>query len=176
MTGKNNGIKKFELKTMFKTFLEEDYNKLLEFINEYGINSVEKNDGRNILIYCIIQNKTEWAIKLIEQFNDLNLNTQGKDGFSALHFAAQEKNIKVIEALLKNKKTIVDIIDTNGNTPLWKAMFGGKGDENIILKLLEAGADINKANNYGIKPNKYIKETMDKINEYIKDKNIEIIK
>jgi ankyrin repeat protein len=175
MDKKNEDIKKFELKSMVKVFLEEDFQKLLDFINDFGINSVEKKDGRNIFIYCIINNKTEWAIKLLEEYKDLNINAQGKDGFSALHFSVQEKNTNVLEKLLKNKNIIVDITENNGNTPLWKAMFGGKGDENIILKLLEAGADINKANNYGIKPSKYFKETMEKVNKYIIENKIKII-
>jgi hypothetical protein len=91
----------------------------------------------------------------------------------------------VLETLLKNKEIIVDITDSYGNTPLWKAMFYTYKSElndrdveleNIILKLLEAGADINKSNNNGIKPNKYLDEKMEKINSFIKENKREIIK
>jgi ankyrin repeat protein len=175
LTGNNNEQKQFNSKEMFAIFQEDNFDKLLEFINKYGIEAVDR-DGRNILLNCIIKNKTKWAINIINQFNELKLNSQGREGFSALHFAVQEHNIKILDVLLKNKTIIVDIQDSWGDSPLWRAIYDENYDENIIIKLLEAGADINKQNNYGVKANEYLEETMEKVNKYIKQNNIEIIK
>ena len=174
-----------DLASIRELFSEDNFEKMLEFINEYGINSLEKKTGRNILLFCIVNEKTEWAVKISEQFKDLDVNLKARDGYSALHYAVQARNINVLETLLKNKEIIVDITDSYGNTPLWKAMFYTYKSElndrdveleNIILKLLEAGADINKSNNNGIKPNKYLDEKMEKVNSFIKENKREIIK
>ena len=170
-----NAPKKFNSKEMFTIFLNNNLETLSEFIQKYGINAVDK-DGRNILLNCIIEDKTEWALTIIKKFNELDINSQGNEGFSALHFAVQEHNLKVLDGLLKNKKIIVDIQDNWGNTPLWKAIYDQEYDEDIIIKLLEAGADVNKQNNYGVKANEYLEETMEKVNKFIKQKKIKILK
>ena len=73
-------------------------------------------------------------------------------------------------------RIIGDIQDNWGNTPLWKAIYDQEYDEDIIIKLLEAGADVNKQNNYGVKANEYLEETMEKVNKFIKQKKIKILK
>jgi hypothetical protein len=53
-----------------------------------------------------------------------------------------------------------------------KALLAEKYDEDIIITLLEAGADINKIDNCGYRYNEFINESMEKVNKYIKEHNI----
>jgi ankyrin repeat protein len=168
-------IKKFDSNDIFKIFRDNDFNALREFIKDNGIDAVDR-DGRNILLNCIIENKTDWALDIIKNTKELDINSQDKGGFSALHFAVQEHNLKILTALLKKKHIIIDIQDKYGNTPLMRAFFVNENKEDIIIKLLEAGADINKKNNYNVTPGclYFIEKTMVKINNYIQKNNIEL--
>ena len=144
----------YEIKNLMKVLVGNNIKLFEKFIEENGINCVEIKDKRNLLMYCIIQKKNDFAKKTIEL--GINLNHQDAIGYSALHFTVQENNLEILELLLKSKAT-VDIIDKNGNTPLWRAAFiQNKIDKKIIELLINAGADINKINNHGIAPKKFI--------------------
>ncbi|MCH6234196.1 ankyrin repeat domain-containing protein [Cognataquiflexum rubidum] len=155
---------------MFDLFDQTDFSKVEVFVEKYGINSVDR-DGRNLLINFIIEHKSNFAIKLINEFKELNINKQDKNDWSALHFAVQENDLKVVTTLLK-KESQVDIVDENGNTPLADAIFN-EVDENIIISLLENGASLNKKNHHGISPKDFINKDMSKVVEWIK-KNSEL--
>jgi ankyrin repeat protein len=86
--------KNFNSKDMFSIFYDNDFNVFQKFVRDNGIDSVDR-DGRNILLNCIIENKTDWALDIIKNIKELDINSQGKDGFSALHFAVQEHNLKI---------------------------------------------------------------------------------
>ena len=179
--GNDKKIKKIssdDFGRLYKIFMANDFNGLMEFINSCGLEAVDR-DGKNVFLNCIICVIHKQPIglleKMIEQIEELNINFQDKDGWSALHIAVQEKNMELLELLLKNKNIDIDIQDGKGNTALMRAFIPQNPDENIIIKLLEAGADLNKDCD-GDRPNVYINETMEKINKYIKGHNIKIIK
>ena len=162
---------------IYRLSLVKDFDLLMKYINEYGLDAVDK-DGNNILLYCATDKMFTILIsKMIEQIDDLNVNFQNKTGNSALHIAVKTKNMDLLELLLKNKNINVNIQDCNGNTPLAKALFlfDERIDEDIIIKLLESGADINELDNFGYRLHEYLK-SMKKVNEYIKKHKIKIIR
>ena len=80
-----------------------------------------------------------------------DVNLADKQGWSALHFAAQNQSLEAIELLLAGGAP-VDAIDSHGNTPLFRATFSSKGRGEVIKRLLSAGADKNKQNKHGSSP------------------------
>jgi ankyrin repeat protein len=69
-------------------------------------------------------------------------------GYTPLHAAIQERRIEIVQLLLisganPNKS------DNYGNVPLWTAVQNSRGDDQIILQLLQAGADPRIENKYG---------------------------
>ena len=61
-----------------------------------------------------------------------------------------EKSLEIINYLIKNTKIDINSKDKNGNTPLLMACYFRNNE--IILKLLENGADPNKQNIFGNTP------------------------
>ena len=87
--------------------------------------------------------------RLIQDGCDPDL--QDKNGWTALHFAAQECSLAAARALLA-AGAATDVPNSHGNTPLWVAVFNSKGDGEIIRLLLDSGADPERENNHGISP------------------------
>ena len=159
----------FNLYDMYIIFRERNFDNLLDFIKENGINAVDRS-GRNILINCVIEGNQEWAKYIITNFEDLDLNSRDYAGRSALHYAFQKNYIDIVTDLLNNKNVDINIVDNSGDTALMSALEY-RCNEMIVIKLLEAGLDINKENNYGKRPNEYL---LTKINDYIKNNNIKL--
>lgn len=165
-----------DLIKLYNILILKDFNKVKEFINDYGLEAVDK-DGNNVFLYCVSDKTFNMlAKKMIEQIKDLNINFQNKTGNSALHIAVTNKDMDLLELLLKNKNIKIDISDCNGDTPLTKALFlfDKRFDEDIVIKLLDCGADINKFDKYGYRLNEYIK-SMNKVKNFIKENEIIII-
>ena len=159
--------KEFTLSELFQILVKDDLSLFMNFVEQFGIDSVEKKDKRNLLMYCILQKKEEFAKFLIEQ--GINTDYQDKTGYSALHFAVQENCLDIV-SLLISKNATVDITDSNGNTPLWRGMFDRrKINPQIIIKLLEAKADIYRKNNHGIAPEKYLVDCTDDIKIWVEE-------
>ena len=112
--------------------------------------------GRTDLHYAALENDLARVQQLIA--SKIDVNSLDDDGFSALHFAVQENHVDVLRILLDHGAT-VDVKDRYGNTPLMRAldscyaaMTMDKPDPGAIIKLLlQAGADPNSENNYGVK-------------------------
>jgi uncharacterized protein len=71
--------------------------------------------------------------------------------FRPLHFAAQSNAVDVAGILL-DAGAPVDPMDSNGNTPLLKAVFNSRGDGNLIKLLRARGADPYAKNKHGNSP------------------------
>lgn len=72
-------------------------------------------------------------------------------GFTALHFAAQQSQADAVAALLAAGAP-VDAVDQFGVTPLWRAVFNDRGRSGVIGLLLAAGADPEISNAAGVSP------------------------
>ena len=109
--------------------------------------------GRTPLHYVAIdhpkENHAAEIQKLVAEGCDPNL--QDKNGWTALHVAAQESSLEAVKTLLASGAA-VDVTDANGNTPLSTAVFNSKGEGSVILALLEAGADADKKNHHDVSP------------------------
>ena len=74
-----------------------------------------------------------------------------RQGFVALHFAAQEYFPGIVRLLLESGAT-VDAENDWGNTPLWTAVFNSQGRGEVIELLREWGADPTHMNRSGRTP------------------------
>jgi uncharacterized protein len=110
-------------------------------------------DGRSELHYAP-QHKPEGeqkalAQRLISEGCDVDL--QDARGWSPLHFAAQEWSAPVA-AILIEMGAAVDLQNENGNTAVFNAVFNSRGRGELIRILIEAGADPDIENAYGMSP------------------------
>ncbi|MEU6851387.1 ankyrin repeat domain-containing protein [Actinacidiphila alni] len=78
-------------------------------------------------------------------------NVADTAGWTALHFAAQAQSAVVTAELLAGG-AVVDSVDRQGNTPLWRAVFNYRGDPGVLLVLREGGADPDLVNAHGVSP------------------------
>lgn len=150
----------FDEKRLYPLIFQDHFEKVRDFLTEYGINSVDR-EGANFLMTCIVENKNDFVKKLIDL--GVDVNAQDFEGFSALHYALQEKNIEAVEILLAQKDLRIDLQDQWGNTPLLR-IIEEEDAENIpiIEKLIKKGASIHIPNNSGTSPLSAMKEITDK--------------
>jgi len=80
-----------------------------------------------------------------------DVNAADKNGWTPLHFAAQENAAKAVELLLRAGAS-VDVPDKQGNTALFRAVSSFRGDGTTIQLLRQHGADPYLANNHGNSP------------------------
>jgi len=79
------------------------------------------------------------------------VDAANRQGFTALHVAAQEHAIEVMDQLLQAGAD-VDARNFYGNTPLWVAVFNSRGRGEAIELLLRNGADPDAINHAGRSP------------------------
>ena len=106
-------------------------------IEDVGIDVLD-GEYRTPLIHAAVAGKVELLSWLIEHGADIN--HQDRTGLSALHYAVQEKHIEVVRVLLTNSAAI-DSKDTHGNTPLWRATFGARGNYDLVRILVHHSAN-----------------------------------
>jgi ankyrin repeat protein len=79
------------------------------------------------------------------------VNARDRDGFTPLHFAAQEHAVTIARLLIDSGADI-DAANRHGNTPLFTAVFNSSGRGEMIELLRAAGADPHLANASGQTP------------------------
>ena len=105
--------------------------------------------GRTNLHYASLNNDYVEALALLT--SGVDPNAQDNDGFTPLHFAAQEGSIEVAQVLLDHG-ALVDLPNKFRNTPLWTAVFNSRGTGKMIDLLREHGANPRSLNNSGKSP------------------------
>lgn len=81
--------------------------------------------------------------------NGAKINEKGKDGLTALHWAAYNGNAIMAELLI-SKGAKLDLQADNGYTPLhWAAVRGGKAVAELLIR---NGSDVNARDAYGNTP------------------------
>lgn len=110
---------------------------------ENGDVNVLDGESRTPLIHTAVAGKVELLSWLIEHGADID--HQDRNGLSALHYAVQEKHIEAVRTLLTNSAAI-DSKDMHGNTPLWRATFGARGNYDLVRLLVHHGANPHSKN------------------------------
>ena len=107
--------------------------------------------GRSPLFFAALHGCAADAAAYLQEHVD-EANSADREGFTPLHFAAQQQHADVA-ALLIAAGADPNARNRFGNTPLWTAMFNVRdGDGDVVRVLLDAGADVDAENNYGASP------------------------
>lgn len=128
-----------------------DTSKVREFIATDKSNvNIRDKIGRTLLMEAAIFKKEDIARMLID--NGADVSTQEKKGCTALHFAVQSNLTNVVKLLIE-KGANINAQDDYGNTPLLNALGSFDGySKDIIILLIQAGADKDLINKSGISP------------------------
>jgi hypothetical protein len=103
--------------------------------NNTGLSNSVDRDGRDILINCIIEQKTEWAIKIIKKFKELDINKKDNNGDTVIHACIYSKNYEMFDYLLKFSN-----INLHYSPDLLFCAFKhDKKNNSLIIKLIEHG-------------------------------------
>jgi serine/threonine-protein phosphatase 6 regulatory ankyrin repeat subunit B len=108
----------------------------------------KNNDGFNALMVAAANGKDEAAKALISK--GANVNAKTNDGWTPLMFAAEKGHLTTIQILLSAKGINIDTKNSDGATALILAAANGKDD--VVKALIDKGADVNVAKNYGWSP------------------------
>mmetsp|Transcript_17395 Transcript_17395/g.43337 ORF Transcript_17395/g.43337 Transcript_17395/m.43337 type:complete len:240 (-) Transcript_17395:12-731(-) len=132
----------------FNGAYEEDIEALHSF--QDSLPSDDSDEGRALVALqgAAVRGSEEDVKRAIETF-DANVDGVGRNGMTALHWAAKRRHGKVVSLLLKYKAKI-DIRDDLGFSPLSHAAIAGHDD--IVMLLLSAGADVNVSDEFGNTP------------------------
>lgn len=151
---------RFDDRKLFITLQKNSIDEIISFLEPFGIDSYDR-DGRTMLMNLIIEGKEE-LLKAFMEFNP-NVNSQDFNGYSALHFAVQEKFTAAIDLLLDKEELQVDLQDKWGNTPLLRLVWEENIDNmELISKLIEKGASLELPNNYGVTARSSMQEITEK--------------
>lgn len=105
--------------------------------------------GRSPFHYAALEGDTRRIAELMEAGEELD--SPDFNGFTALHFAAQEYQVDAARMLL-DQGAQVDLVNDFGNTPLFVAVANSLGRGDLIALLRERGADVLHANFSGQTP------------------------
>ncbi|MFY9309466.1 MAG: ankyrin repeat domain-containing protein [Bacteroidia bacterium] len=122
--------------------------EVIQLLSEVGIDAY---DGflRTALIWATVFNNIQLLKWLID--NGANINHQDRNGYTALHFAAQEKRQECAELLI-GKGADINLQDIYGNNPLFTAVFNSRGDTRLVKLYVQNGADLDQTNKYQKSP------------------------
>lgn len=87
---------------------------------------------------------------LLRHGADVNA-TDTKQHWTALHFASRDRQAPIVAALLEAGAS-VEVADSFGNTPLWRAVMGKVVGPEVVKHLLAAGANPDSVNSTGVSP------------------------
>lgn len=79
------------------------------------------------------------------------VNAADRQGFTALHIAAEQHALSMMERLL-SAGADPNALNLHGNGPLWAAVFGSQGRGEAIRLLIAHGADPDHQNAAGVSP------------------------
>lgn len=101
-------------------------------------NTTQKN--ADILSRLAARGETKKVLSLLKH-DGVNPNAHDKTGWTALHWASQEGQLRVVKLLIKCG-AVADPSDALDYTPLLAAV--GEGHAEVVGYLLQAGADVNR--------------------------------
>jgi ankyrin repeat protein len=136
---------------LFIAIQKGDNEVVKSLLEEHNID-IEDSYGRTVLLNSALYGNLSLIHWLLEKGADIN--HVDINGYTALHFAAQETHTNVVKFLLEHG-AIPNIQDKNGNTPAWVAIMYWNGGKNFdtLQALINSKADLtlkNKANRAAI--------------------------
>jgi cytohesin len=115
--------------------------EIMDCLIKAGANvNVQDSKGSTPLFCAVAKGKTEAVIHLIENGADVNLCECVLKGRSPLHSAAEYGNLEIMDCLIK-AGAYVNVLDSNGATPLFRAVARDKTE--AAIHLVQNGADVN---------------------------------
>lgn len=126
-----------------------DFVKVRELLKSGANPNVRDDEQRTPLHQAVLGNSVGLIGLLLESGADLN--AKDNQGFTALHFAAQEFLPEIVRILV-GRGADPNAVDEDGNSVLHRAIFSGRGRDEIARFLLENGARPDGANHEGVTP------------------------
>lgn len=110
-------------------------------------------DERTPLIHAVLsEHASKKTVELLIRRGAHVDYPDGEQKWTALHFAARDHKIEIIEVLL-TAGADPNAVDVFGNTPLWRAVMEHSPKTASVVKLLVArGSDPEKSNKSGVSP------------------------
>jgi len=88
--------------------------------------------GRIPLHYAAVDGDFDALIRLLDSGS--LVDAQDDNGWTALHFAAQDARFRIVEELLKRGAN-PNLLNSQGNGPLWVGLMNARGDYTIVKML-----------------------------------------
>lgn len=127
---------------------QRDYPALEQLVTNTTVN-LPDSYGRSLL--SLVVNYGDAALLAWLLPKGPALDQQDRNGWAALHFAAQAHAVEMAALLLAAGAT-VDVADAYGSTPLWRAAFESRGRGELLQLLLAHGANPDQPNDSGVSP------------------------
>lgn len=128
--------KLFDDKQLYPLLFQNDFSKIIEFLDMYGLDSVDR-DGRSFLTNSIAEHKNIFAKKLIELGADIN--QLDNEGSPPLFTAIRVKNIEMLKELFHNLNLHKNLENKNGKNAINIALQAHPNDNELMIFLVEQG-------------------------------------
>lgn len=128
--------------------------QLIHLLNSTGIDINETDyQASTPLMFAAENGNLPTLNALIERGADINLQNIRRN--SALHFAAKNNRVAVVARLLEEANLNLNIVNSNGNTPLMLAILNKNSEVTALFLrpiIVARGLDLNKPNKEGDYP------------------------
>ena len=134
-----------KIRDIFDIIKYGDSSEYFFLIESYEIN-VRNVNGASMLHKAIAAKKFDIANDLVNRGIDVNI--MNNEGQSVGHYLSYYPNLQLTEKILE-KGLKINIQDRWGNTPLWYAIYNGKGNYELVELFIKYGADPEIKNKVG---------------------------
>lgn len=112
--------------------------------------NLKNQAGETLLMHAVAKNDVQGVRALIQAGADVNLKNEAHQGLSALLLGILAGSDDAVDVLLRTPNLNINTVDNEKSSAL--AYAAGAGQNKLLEKLLEKGADPNQADNEGTTP------------------------